>query len=317
MKGSAVVHFGTRDTTYQAVINRYAATYGRPVVAYGRDTSMFQAADVVKYASFVFIWNGLQGQGALAARLCRRRGIPHAFFEQGLLPQATTYLFDRRGFCADSSLADDLSWVNQRDLDLLAEIRGELQATYTVTDEGFTLVPLQVENDTQILYYTGYRNMQEFVERLTDLIPEGPIVVRPHPKSSARREAIHPRVRIETSGTFLDWARRASRVVGLTSTALYESAILGKDVRALGDHPLRDNLNDRDRLLAGLLAQRVDRVTGDVAPIFERFGLRPLGCEPKEFDPCLIPQSRTASESTPSITRASPMPVGGPGPRAR
>jgi len=66
-------------------------------------------------------------------------------------------------------------------------------------------------------------------------------------------------------------------VIGITSTCLYEAAILGVPVVALGDHPLR--LQPKylhERVLAGALALRVDRETGNLADVLDRFGIRPL-----------------------------------------
>jgi len=65
--------------------------------------------------------------------------------------------------------------------------------------------------------------------------------------------------------------------VGITSTCLYEAAILGVPVVALGDHPLRlQPKHLQDRVLAGVLALRIDRESGDLGSVLDRFGIRPL-----------------------------------------
>jgi hypothetical protein len=65
--------------------------------------------------------------------------------------------------------------------------------------------------------------------------------------------------------------------VGITSTTLFEAAILGVPVVALGDHPLRLRRPDEvDRVLAGALALRVNRSDGDLGAVLDRFNVRPL-----------------------------------------
>jgi hypothetical protein len=58
---------------------------------------------------------------------------------------------------------------------------------------------------------------------------------------------------------------------------LYESAILGVPVIAVGDHPIRINRMDKlDRLLAGALFLNIDRADGDLKRVLDRFNLEPL-----------------------------------------
>lgn len=270
-----IVHFGFNNEYETNLVRRYAQRHGYIYWWEGAKNDMFKAAEVVKDAAMVVIWNGLQHNTPLAARLCRRRGIPHCFIEWGLLPQSQTFLVDPTGFCGDSILCRDLGWVTEEDLAELQHIRAELQTKHERRDEGFILVPLQIHNDSQVLYHSPFRTMEEFVAVVEAMYPGQRIIVRPHPQSRAPRHVA--RAEVCREGSFLDMAARASVVVGITSTTLYEAAILGVPVVALGDHPLRLRRPDEiDRVLAGVLALRLNRPDGDLSTVLERFAVRPL-----------------------------------------
>jgi hypothetical protein len=275
-----IVHFGAgageSSNQYADFVRRTIEVYG-PGYSYqgfGLDCDFRAASDVIKRAAMVLIWNGLQGKSPLAARLCQSRGIPHAFFEWGMLPQGETFFVDPSGFCGDSILNGALHWVSDLDRAHLANKRAALQAQYPRQDEGFVLVPLQVEADTQVLFHTPYNTMEELIEHVEAMYPNQRIVVRPHPSGGKKRRS--QRAEIIYEGQWLDWARRASVVVGLTSTCLFEAGVLGVPVVALGDHPLRSHsARERDDLLAGALALSVSR-SAEMSGVLARFGIKPL-----------------------------------------
>ena len=46
----------------------------------------------------------------------------------------------------------------------------------TIDPQGYVLVPLQIENDTQILQHSHYNNMEEFVEYVEHMYPKNKIL---------------------------------------------------------------------------------------------------------------------------------------------
>ncbi len=275
-----VLHFGTLDSDYQKVLKRYAEGYGLEFVATPRDHRDWRNGTLPKLrrAAFVFIWNGWQGRGPLTARYCRRRGIPHAFMEYGMLPQQETFYIDPCGFCGDSRLCGDLGWVTPEDMRRLSEKREELRELHPCEDNGDILVPMQIFADTQVLYHTPYDTMQEFVADLKSIFPQDRLVIRPHPNGVQDYSKYGLRVQSGKQIGYMEAMSKCQAVVGLTSTCLMEAAVYGKPVLALGDCALRQHGPlDHDRVAAGSLAMTVHRHKGDVAPILERFGLRPLG----------------------------------------
>ena len=274
-----VCHFGAgaakAESQYANFVKSYADSIDANVISFGLDCNFFQAADEIKRAHFVFIWNGMQGKSPLAKALCEARGIPHIFFEWGMLPQKETFFLDPKGFCGDSILNSHLSWVTENDMKNLYKKRAELQEKYPIRDEGYVLVPLQIECDSQVLYYSNYKTMNDFIEQVELLYPKAEkIIVRPHPKGGKNK--ITKRAIVSSDGDFLEVASKASVIVGITSTCLYEAGILGKPVVALGNHPLRKhNFLEHDKVLAGALALTVER-TGTPNLILDRFNLKPI-----------------------------------------
>lgn len=265
-----ICYVGWNGTEYQDFIRRYCDSVGQPYKFVGIKDNFWTSASVLKKCRFAFIWNGRQHNAPLAGELCRRRGIPHCYIEWGWLPQSETLTVDPRGMCDQSVLMEDLSWVSQKDVDVILTERQKLQQQYPLKPGGHVLVPLQIENDTSVLYTCNYATMDEFVDDVRAMYPSQKVVFRPHPKSTRRRPDM------DSNGTWLEAAAGASAVVGLTSTCLLESALLGVPTFALGDCPLRHHSRSNvDRLLAGYWALRVRR-DGSPQQILERFGLRPL-----------------------------------------
>jgi hypothetical protein len=270
-----IVHFTHDDQLDAGVVRRYAEERGYWYRWVSIRSDLFQTASIVKQSSMAVIWNGLQYGGPLAARMCRRRGIPVCYFEWGFLPQPATFSIDPCGFCGDSILSNDVSWVTDADMERLYQVRSQLQEQYHLEKGSHILIPLQIENDTQILYFSPYQNMEEFVADVEAMYPNVRIIARPHPRAPGKRT--FARAEVDGNGSFLEAAAKAGVVVGLSSTCLWEAAILGVNVVALGDHPLR--LQPRhlhDRVLAGALALRIDRATGDLGSVLDRLGIRPL-----------------------------------------
>ena len=275
MPNNTVVHCGFNNERETNLIKRYADSYGLTYVWQGIKNDTFQSANSIKFANFVVIWNGLQHTALAVSRICSMRGIPKCYIEWGMLSQSDHFFIDPCGFCGDSILNKDLSWINKQDIDKMLEKRSELQSKYPISDEGYILVPLQIENDTQILHHTKYNNMDDFVKDIENMYPNNTIIIKTHPNSTAKRS--FDRAIISEERDFMTLASKASVVVGLTSTTLYEAGILGKKIVAIGNHPLRSNNSyDHDRVLAGALVLNIKRDTGNLRSVLERFHIKPI-----------------------------------------
>jgi hypothetical protein len=276
----AIVYIGWNAKECQDFVRSWAESLGRPYEFVSVDTDFFKVAGDLKRAAFVVIWNGAQDNGRNAKALCEAMKIPYAFFEWGVAPQATTFLVDLDGFAGDSMLTHPLGWVGDADLKAYREGVTELRTKYPLEPKkARVLVPLQIENDSQILYHCPYRNMGEFVEHVAAMYPSHDIIVRPHPKSGSQRPWKSARATIEGKDVVKDFyeaARISEVVVGINSTSLVEAAMIGVPVVALGKCPLHvQPLRHRERLLAGYWALRVLR-TQSIGDVLQRFNLKPI-----------------------------------------
>lgn len=278
-----VLFFGSRDGRYQPIVHRLARDWGvQEFRTLARDSDPHTTStvyDTIDDAEFVLIWNGWQYSSPLVAQYCRRHAVPHAFMEFGVAPQRETYTVDPRGFCGDSVLNDPLGWIDDGDRERMRRVRERMREQAPPKDGQEVLVPLQIEKDTQVAQHSPYRSMDEFVGVVVDRWPGCPIRVRPHPKSPKGTEWLKKygdRVTLDRSESIEAAVSRAAVVVGITSTTLYEAAIYGVPVLAMGDHPLRSHPPMRhDDVVAGALALTIPRTGEGISGVLRRFGLGP------------------------------------------
>lgn len=270
-----IVHLTANPAPRGDLVRDYIESRGYEYrfVRYSND--MFKNFDQMKGAGMVISWNSHQWGGRLAAEWCRIRGVPIVFLEQGLLPQSKTYWVDPRGLVKNSVLHENLAWVTDEDMDAFYAMRKRLQEQYPIDPQGHLLAPLQICNDTQILYNSPFNHMSEFIEYVEEAWPKMDIIARPHPKGG-KKHAFN-RAKVESEGEFLAAAARASLVVGITTTCLYEAHTLGVPVVALSAaHPLYlKSAAQRDRVCAGAMALCVDRQSGKIGKVLSRFGVMP------------------------------------------
>jgi capsule polysaccharide export protein KpsC/LpsZ len=294
MLNNTVIHYGYLQKTELNLVKAFAEEFDLDFIHEGirklsvrnpkfPNRSYIAFIKKAKYANFIFIWNGMQCYGPLITRFCKEKNIPKCYMEWGMLPQSKNFFIDPLGFCGDSILNKDLSWINSQDMDKLYSVRKSLQKEYTIKDSNYILVPLQLENDTQILYYSKYRNMIQFIEDVLNKYPQHKIVIKPHPKEDNTEQYLKllskysNLLMADKTDSFMNLASKASFVVGITSTTLYEAGILGKKVISLGNHPISNNIeNNIDKVLAGALVLNIDRETGNIRQILERFNINPL-----------------------------------------
>lgn len=201
---------------------------------------------VLDKTDLLFMWNGSLGEEKEMALKATKRGIPIYFGELGWLPQRGTFYFDRRGVNYGSTLTDwipeELKLDEVREVDARVQFyrhqHGEVTPGFDLGKDFFVFIPLQVENDSQIIIYSPrFKKMQDLIDYVEASIPgQVKLYFKKHPKHDPGPLKLPDRAKLFTSGTTHDFlAHPGCRyVVTINSTVGIEALTYMKPVIVLG-----------------------------------------------------------------------------------
>ena len=184
----------------------------------------------------IYIWNGASDGDLITRKYAIDRNIPVVYSELGWFPQGQTVYFDTEGTNARSSIRRlNMSIIDVSDqLDEWITNYLSGQNRQKVDASEFVFVPLQDEEDINITQDSPYKTMDEFVSALSHRFPDKKFIVRPHPRFPDVRISQYLNVTIRTDGNVYDWMATAGAVVGINSTVLLESLLMGRPTHSLG-----------------------------------------------------------------------------------
>jgi len=242
----------------------YLASKGlEPVAIMGVHKDEYWESTVAGY-HHVFMWNGTEDAYLPLRRICEEKGIKYHICECAWFPQKKYWYFDNEGINASSSLMrDDLSWVGDAQFDKLKDIRDKHIGSRKWNYPGkYILVPLQLEWDTNIIQHSPFQKMQSFIDHVEERFKGERIIVKKHPidmhtYTTTTAEFID-------SGSFLDYAQDASLVYCLTTTCLYEAALMGVPVEVIGDGYLRAHAEEWQKTLAAMADRQIPVSSSDL-----------------------------------------------------
>lgn len=238
-----------------------------------------ERAHAIRDSKLVIIWNGNDPGGGWVRRVCRHYGTQYVVAEWGFLPQAGHFHLDSSGIVGSSSLCGGLDWVTESHLDALRVHRdahlGARGWRWRGAPDSFVLVPLQLERDSAMYMYSPFPSNAAFIDHVARQFPEAQIVVRPHPHDTGSYAGAG-RVRVETQRSTMDVAQDASTVIGMNSTVLLETALLGVPTVALAPCPLEKHQRSPDevqRLLAACVARQIPLTVSELDPWLRALGV--------------------------------------------
>ncbi len=200
---------------------------------------------------FVFCWNGSSNGDIATATIAQAYGAKSVFSEQGWFPQKDTLYFDFSGCngkCSTRYRPIKLLNDNQekaflkRRKEFIQSIRQEEAfdterfSLLAVDTDKPIFVPLQDERDLNIVQDSPFKTMDELVGFLTSSFPDNHFIVRPHPKYPNPRLSDYRNITIGNPKTpMFKSLSQCGLVIGINSTTLLESALLGFPVVSLGE----------------------------------------------------------------------------------
>lgn len=121
-----------------------------------------------------------------------------------------------------------------RDLDELRRFFGLPAADEHPAPDAALGVPLQVEDDSNVLAYGRGFDMNLLLRYAEEAFAQNDILIRPHPGA---RFLPKPTRRIDTSTTSTEFVLRCERILSLNSSVAVEALLLGRPVTMLGESP--------------------------------------------------------------------------------
>ena len=229
--------------------------------SYEEYIEMFDGVDLV------LIYNGYRENIIEATRAAKDLQKKIIFSEVGYLPQKGWIAVDNVGLFCHSSLNDSIDWVTNEHIKTFNEYKNNSIYTKYLSggESKYILCCLQMEWDAQITTCTSLRNF-DVIKWCVENYPNEKIIIRIHPrelnknkikeikKISSELDQHISVVGCNQNIPFLQHCLNSKFVVGLNSTSLIEAMMIGKDVIALADCPIKKHTSNNKKNTEKLLA---------------------------------------------------------------
>ena len=170
------------------------------------------------------------------------------------------------------------------------------------TDNGYILIPLQTEKDTNMLYWSCLGSsypirMVRFTDMVCRMFPDRQLVFRPHPRdpltanqvADSRAFRSHEDAVMCSDGSSFQWIKNATAVIGINSTVLIEAlTFMTVPIAAIGvgvfsEHGVMIEAKGDESRLRDVLVHKPDPTTiyGFLGLLYER--QVPYSLHPDEF----------------------------------
>src|SRR6056300_92643 len=218
----------------------------------GWASNQMKLAREVSEIDVVIIWNALEPCTEWIKKLCYKYHKPWLALEYGFIPQRGHYHLDNKGLISESSLNDNLSWLTSQMIDEAENYFEQFfkKKKWQHKKEGnYILCPLQLPWDTSIYLCSDYHSMDQFIQDVIVNFPKQKIIVTPHPLNKTPQclsKEIHDQITFINNQSTMELAQNATKIVGITSTVLYEALALGVDTIALGKCPINTHNGNRN-----------------------------------------------------------------------
>lgn len=200
---------------------------------------------------FVFCWNGSSPGDVATSTIANSYNAKMIYSEQGWFPQKDTIYFDLGGCNGKCSTKNtfypalndgqrkSLAVLRKKYIECIGE-SGRFDAEKFVVQRPDlskpVFVPLQDERDLNIVQDSPFKTMNDFVGFLSRQYKDIKFIARPHPKYPKPELDAYHNVSIDSPRKpMFETLLGCGMVVGINSTTLQESALLGYTVMSFGE----------------------------------------------------------------------------------
>jgi hypothetical protein len=204
------------------------------------------------------IWNGSEPIHQPILNEARQNSVRILFAECAWFPQSKFYYLDENGINADCSLMDDISWVTDEHIKKLEQFKKNYISELCWKSPGkYIIVPLQLDNDTNIIKNAPFKNMQSFINHAEESFPNDFILFKTHPVLPNLNYKVKGTNALVRNGNLLEFSQDAKLAYGQTSTALLETCLMGVPTIAIGNCFLSKHRGHETQLLAALIDRQI------------------------------------------------------------
>lgn len=200
---------------------------------------------------YVFCWNGSSAGDLTTTTIANKYGSKMIYSEQGWFPQKNTLYFDFTGCNGKCSTRNkDYAKLTPGQENMLYKMRAKWLSEIGEEDNYNTLsyeikpidlnkpifVPLQDERDLNIVQDSYFKTMNDFLGFLSKNYPEQKFIARPHPKYPNPDLSNYPNIKLDNpKQPMFKTLSECGLVIGINSTTLLESALMGYSVVSFGE----------------------------------------------------------------------------------
>lgn len=184
------------------------------------------------------IWNGNNTREKTLAKTFGAAGIPVFYMEVGYLAQSSHYIISKNGSVGGDLLrGEPVPKLTDADEIYLQNTFDRYAPGVEIGQPGDQVSGFfQLPRDYAITQHSTFRNMQELIDEADRKWLKEKVVWKVHPLQ--RRVNVKTRYPIYRGATIWPHVANAKLCIAANSTALFECALAGRPVQALGDSPL-------------------------------------------------------------------------------
>lgn len=186
---------------------------------------------------FAVVWNGLTKYAKRQRAILEKHGVPSCIVEVGFFSQKNNVFFSRHGSAGRYLFwEEEIPSASPSEISELKDFAREYTRGIELPLRGHIAGMLQLDKDYAIKEEPRFNSMKKFVAEIEKAYPSDEVIFKVHP--ACKRPGVKTRRSLYRGASMWPHVLPAKLVTAVNSTSLYEAALVGKEVLAIGDCPL-------------------------------------------------------------------------------